>query len=69
MTFIVNYNNLTVINVINLSIYDYHHDKYKLRVNSAYAHNKQIQFTITMLSELLLVSVISFYTLHMLISF
>ncbi len=69
MTHIANYDNSTVINVVNFSIYEYHYDKYKLRVKSAYAHNKQIQYSITMLLEFLLMSVISFYTLHMLTFF
>jgi len=69
MTHIANYDNSTVINVVNFSIYEYHYDKYKLRVKSAYGHNKQIQYSITMLLEFLLMSVISFYTLHMLTFF
>jgi len=69
MTQIANYDNATIINIVNLSIHEYHHDKYKLRVKSAYAHNKQILFSIITLLELLLISVISTHTLHMLMFF
>ncbi len=69
MTQIANYDIAMIINVINLSIHEYHHDKYKLCVKSAYVHNKQILFSIITLLELLLISVISIHTLHMLMFF
>lgn len=69
MTQAANYDNNVMINVINFSLFDYHHDKYKLRVKSVYAYNEQSQFLITMLSEFSLMSVIITHTLHMLTFF
>lgn len=69
MTQAANYDNNAMTNVINFSLFDYHHDKYKLRVKSAYAYNEQSQFLITMLSEFLLMNIIITHTLHMLTFF
>lgn len=69
MTHVANYDNLMITNVNNSSLFDYHHDKYKLCATSAYTYNEQILSSITTSTESLLMSLNIIYTLHMLTFF